>query len=133
MATVLLVEDDPINVKAFSKTLTKLGGLMVRHTENVEEVIQIAQSGEVDLIIMDLALKNSWYEGKFIHGFAITQMLKADSRTANLPVILVTANCGETHRENFLEISGADGYILKPVVDYQDFVDRIRSMILNRG
>lgn len=129
MATVLLVEDEPINVKVFSKILTKAGGLMVRHTENVEEVIQIAQSGEVDLIIMDVSLKNSWYEGKIIDGLAITQMLKADSRTANLPVILVTANGAERDREYFLEISGADGYIPKPVVDYQDFLDRIRSMI----
>ncbi|XWK85684.1 MAG: response regulator [Phormidium sp.] len=129
MATVLIVEDEPINVKVFSKILTKAGGLMVRHTENVEEVIQIAQSGEVDLIIMDVSLKNSWYEGKIIDGLAITQMLKADSRTANLPVILVTANGAERDREYFLEISGADGYIPKPVVDYQDFLDQIRSMI----
>lgn len=133
MATVLIVEDESMIVKVFSKILTKIGGFMVRHTENVEEVIQIAQSGEVDLIIMDVSLTNSWYEGKTITGLAITQMLKADSRTANLPVILVTAYAAERDREYFLEISGADGYITKPVVDYQDFLDQIRSMILNRG
>ncbi len=133
MATVLIVEDESMIVKVFSKILTKAGGFMVRHTENVEEVIQIAQSGEVDLIIMDVSLKNSWYEGKIITGLNITQMLKADSKTAKVPVILVTASCLAGEHENFLKISGADGYIPKPVVDYQDFLDRIRSMILNRG
>ncbi|HEY9905381.1 MAG TPA: response regulator, partial [Candidatus Sericytochromatia bacterium] len=39
MTTVLIVEDDPINVRVFSKILTKLGGLEVRHTENVDTVI----------------------------------------------------------------------------------------------
>lgn len=129
MATVLIVEDEPINVKVFSKILTKAGGLVVRHTENVEEIIEIAQSGEADLIIMDVSLKNSWYEGKITNGLKITQMLKADSKTANLPVILVTANGVESDREYFLEMSGADGYIPKPVVDYQEFLNQIRGMI----
>ncbi|MBE9224196.1 response regulator [Phormidium sp. LEGE 05292] len=133
MATVLIVEDESMIVKVFSKILTKAGGFMVRHTENVEEVIQIAQSGEADLIIMDVSLKNSWYEGQIINGLKITQMLKADSKAAKVPVILVTASCYAGEHENFLKISGADGYIAKPVVDYQDFLDQIRAMILNRG
>jgi CheY-like chemotaxis protein len=41
MTTVLIVEDDPINVRVFSKILTKLGGLEVRHTENVDTVIKM--------------------------------------------------------------------------------------------
>jgi two-component system, cell cycle response regulator DivK len=53
MQTVLIVEDDLTNARVFSKILTKRGGLAVKHTENVEEVIQIAQSGEADIILMD--------------------------------------------------------------------------------
>ncbi|MFM7323460.1 MAG: response regulator, partial [Nodosilinea sp.] len=39
MKTVLIVEDEPINARVFSKILTKRGGLAVKHTEDVEEVM----------------------------------------------------------------------------------------------
>jgi CheY-like chemotaxis protein len=129
MKTVLIVEDDLINARVFSKILTKRGGLGVKHTENVEEVIKIAQAREADLILMDVSLSRSVYQGKSVDGIKITQMLKADPQTANLPVILVTAHAMEGDRENFLQQSGADGYISKPVVDHQLFVDQIMALL----
>lgn len=129
MKTVLIVEDDPINLRVFSKILTKRGGLEVKGTEDVEEVMQIAQSGQADLILMDVSLQRSSYQGKSVDGIAITQMLKADPQTANLPVILVTAHAMEGDKENFLKLSGADGYISKPVVDHQQFVDQIMALL----
>ena len=129
MTTVLIVEDDPINYRVFSKILTKRGGLEVKGTENVEEVLQFANSGEVDIILMDVSLANSVYEGQPVDGIKITQMLKANPETAKLPVILVTAHAMQGDRENFLKQSGADGYISKPVVDHQQFIDRIVSLV----
>ncbi|MFB2892094.1 response regulator [Aerosakkonemataceae cyanobacterium BLCC-F50] len=129
MKTVLIVEDDPINLRVFSKILTKRGGLEVKGTENVDEVMQIAQTGQADLILMDVSLQNSSYQGKSVDGIKITQMLKADPQTAKLPVILVTAHAMEGDRENFLKQSGADGYISKPVVDHQEFVDQIMALL----
>ena len=78
MTTVLIVEDDPINFRVFSKILTKRGGLDVKGTEDVEEVLQFATSGEVDVILMDVSLANSVYEGKPVDGIKITQMLKSN-------------------------------------------------------
>jgi two-component system, cell cycle response regulator DivK len=129
MKTVLIVEDDMINARVFSKILTKRGGLFVKHTENVEEVMKIAQNGEADIILMDVSLSHSVYQGKPVDGIRITQMLKADPITANLPIILVTAHAMDGDRENFLRQSGADGYISKPVVDHQKFVDDIMAML----
>jgi two-component system, cell cycle response regulator DivK len=129
MKTVLIVEDDLINARVFSKILTKRGGLAVKHTENVDEVMEIAQKREADIILMDVSLAHSVYQGKPVDGIKITQMLKANPETANLPVILVTAHAMDGDRENFLKLSGADGYISKPVVDHQEFVDQIKAMI----
>jgi CheY-like chemotaxis protein len=129
MKTVLIVEDDPINARVFSKILSKRGGLDVKHTEDVEEVMQIAQSGAVDIILMDVSLSHSVYRGKAVDGIKITQMLKADNQTSSLPIILVTAHAMEGDRENFLKQSGADGYISKPVVDHQQFVDQILALL----
>lgn len=129
MKTVLIVEDDVVNARVFSKILTKRGGLEVKHTENVEEVIQIAQAKEADIILMDVSLARSVYQGKPVDGIKITQMLKEDPQTASLPIILVTAHAMEGDRENFLKQSGADGYISKPVVDHQAFVDQIMALL----
>jgi two-component system, cell cycle response regulator DivK len=129
MKTVLIVEDDLINARVFSKILTKRGGLDVKHTENVEEVMQIAQAGQADIILMDVSLSRSVYQGKSVDGIKITQMLKSDPQTAYLPIILVTAHAMEGDREAFLKQSGADGYISKPVVDHQQFVDQIVALL----
>lgn len=129
MKTVLIVEDDPINARVFAKILTKRGGLETKHTENVEEVMEIATSGQVDIVLMDVSLSRSVYQGKAVDGIKITQMLKANPQTAKLPIILVTAHVMEGDRENFLRQSGADGYISKPVVDHQQFVEQIWAML----
>ncbi|ALB39510.1 MULTISPECIES: response regulator [Nostocales] len=129
MKTVLIVEDDLINARVFSKILSKRGGVEVKHTEDVDEVMKIAQSHEIDLILMDVSLSHSVYQGKSVDGIKITQMLKSNPLTANLPVILVTAHAMEGDRENFLNQSGADGYISKPVVDHQLFIDQIMALL----
>ena len=129
MKTVLIVEDDPINARVFAKILTKRAGLGVRHTENVEEVMQIALNKLADIILMDVSLSRSVYQGKAVDGIKITQMLKANPETASLPVILVTAHAMEGDRQSFLSLSGADGYISKPVVDHQEFVDQILALM----
>lgn len=129
MKTVLIVEDDLINARVFSKILTKRAGLEVKHTENVDEVMQIAHNRAADIILMDVSLSHSIYQGKPVDGIKITQMLKANPETANLPIILVTAHAMEGDRENFLQQSGADDYISKPVVDHQQFVDQIMALL----
>jgi len=129
MKTVLIVEDDPINLRVFSKILTKRGGLNVKGTEDVEEVMKIAHAGDADIILMDVSLAHSVYQGKPVDGIKITQMLKADDQTSHLPIILVTAHAMEGDRETFLKQSGADGYISKPVVDHQQFVDQILALL----
>ena len=129
MTTVLIVEDDPINLRVFSKILTKRGGLQVKSTENVEEVMQIAQAREADIILMDVSLAHSIYQGQSVDGIKITQLLKADPKTSALPVILVTAHAMEGDRESFLKQSGADGYISKPVVDHEQFIAQILETV----
>jgi CheY-like chemotaxis protein len=129
MKTVLIVEDDMINARVFSKILSKRGGFSVKHTEDVDEVMAIARSREADVILMDVSLSHSIFEGKPVDGIKITQMLKADPATSDLPVILVTAHAMQGDRENFLQQSGADGYISKPVIDHQKFVDDIAALM----
>jgi CheY-like chemotaxis protein len=129
MTTVLIVEDDPVNLLVFSKILTKRGDLQVIGTENVDEIMRIASEGQADIILMDVSLSHSFYQGKPVNGIKISQLLKADPQTSSLPIILVTAHTMVGDRENFLKESGADAYISKPVVDHQSFVNKIWETI----
>ncbi len=128
MTTVLIV-DDIINRRVFTKILTKRGSFEVKDTENVDEVMKIVTAGEAGIILMDVSLSNSVYQGKSVDGIEITQMLKADPETANIPIILVTAHAMVGEREKFFEQSGADDYISKPVVDHREFVNKILSLL----
>ncbi len=122
---ILIVEDDFINAHVFSKILTKRGGYHVQHTEDTDEVLILAESGTIDIILMDVSLSRTTYRGKSIDGIKITQMLKFNPKTASIPVILVTAHAMEGDRENFLIQSGADDYEPKPIMDHQDFVNLV--------
>lgn len=133
MATVLIVEDDSMNFRVFSKILTKRGGLSVLGTEDVEEILQLTSTGQVDIVLMDVSLCRSVYEGKAVDGIRITQLLKSNPQTAPIPVILVTAHAMEGDRESFLANSGADGYIAKPVVDHDNFVSEVKKAIVKTG
>jgi two-component system cell cycle response regulator DivK len=131
--TVLIVEDDPMNFRVFSKILIKRGGLEVQGTEDVEEVLRLARSGQIEVILMDVSLARSTYQGKSVDGIQITQILKSDPQTASLPILLVTAHAMEGDRELFLKESGADGYISKPVVDHEKFVLQVQNAIAQRS
>ncbi len=130
--TVLIVEDDPMNFRVFSKILMKRGGMNVHGTEDVEEILQLAKGGDIEVILMDVSLARSMYQGQSVDGIQITQMLKADPQTKELPIILVTAHAMEGDRELFLRESGADGYISKPVVDHEKFVSQVKAAIAQR-
>lgn len=120
--TILIVEDDLINARVLSKILTKQRSYHVRHTENTDEILLLAESGTIDIILMDVSLSRTTYQGKSIDGIKITQMLKSNPKTASIPVILVTAHAMQGDRENFLRLSGADDYKSKPIIDHEDFV-----------
>jgi CheY-like chemotaxis protein len=129
MTKILIVEDDPANILVFTKIIVKRGKWDVVHTEDAEEVVKLAESKTIDLILMDVSLTHSTYQGKPVDGIEITRLLKSNPTTAQVPIILVTAHAMQGDRENFLNQSGADDYISKPVVDQDAFVGQIRTLI----
>ncbi len=125
MTTVLIVEDDPLNFRVFAKILTKLTPLEVKGTEDVEEVLRLVLNKEVNIILMDVSLSNSFYQGLAVDGICISKILKSNPLTAWVPILLVTAHAMEGDAEHLLGNSGADGYVSKPVIDHQAFIEQI--------
>lgn len=127
--TVLVVEDDPVNLRIFQKILKRRGNFNAIHSENVLEIFELTTSGAIDLVLMDVSLTNSRYENRAVDGLWITKTLKCDPHTRDLPIILVTANAMVGDRERFLEESGANDYVSKPIIDQGQFVELIRKYL----
>ncbi len=127
MIHILVVEDDPYNATLFRKLLEKRCGGRVTVTESVEEVLALARAGAVQLVVMDVSLPNSRWQGCPVSGVEVCRMLKDDPQTASLPVVLATAHAMRGDAEQLLAESGADDYVAKPIVDHETFIRQIRA------
>ena len=126
---ILLVEDDPINVKFIRTVLVKKGGYEVLVSEEVEEILRLAREADLLAIIMDVSLSGSNYEGRKVDGIFITQLLKKDEITRHVPVLLATAHAMFGDREKYLELTGAEGYIAKPIIDPAALIEAVKAVI----
>ncbi len=129
MAHILVVEDDPLNIIIFRKILEKRGGFKVTHSEDVPEILNLCSGGDIDLVIMDISLTKSSYEGKLVDGITITKLLRGNPVLSNLPIILATAHAMSGDREKFLRECQADDYITKPITDHEGFVALVRQKL----
>lgn len=106
MSLVLIVEDNPTNMKLASLLLTK-GGHTVMCAIDAESGLALARSKLPDLILMDLQLPG-------MDGISATAILKRESATAAIPVIAVTALALKAD-EDQSRSAGCDAYIVKPL------------------
>lgn len=129
MRHVLVVEDDPQNALLFRKVLERRALCRVTHREDPVAIFELVRSGDVDLVVMDVSLTHSAWEGAPISGIELTQRLKADPATRFVPVLLATAHAMRGDESRLLEESGADDYISKPIVDHAKFVAQVLGLM----
>jgi two-component system, cell cycle response regulator DivK len=125
---ILIVEDNALVAKFFRMALERAGGCSCLISEDVSEIVKQVSSGQIDLVLLDVSLTNSEWEGHAINGVELCGLLKAKS-LRRLPVLLATAHAMSGDRERFLQASGADGYLEKPVYDSALLVEKVRSLI----
>ena len=122
-AQILVVEDNKKNMKLFREVLQAKGYRTLGATTGTEAVELAAEHGP-DLVLMDIQLPD-------IDGVEALGRLRADRRTASIPVLALTAQAMAGDRERFLT-AGFDGYISKPV-DIAGFVDTVGQHCEGRG
>src|ERR1700709_2005481 len=106
LKTVLIVEDNELNMKLFSDLLEANGYATVQTRSGVEAV-GLARKHHPDLILMDIQLP----EGS---GLQVTQWLKDDEELRSIPVIAVTAFAMKGDEEKILK-GGCEAYLSKPI------------------
>ena len=105
-APILVVDDNPTNLKLVSDVLEAEGYRVVRaaDAETAEEIIAAEAPA---LILMDIALPG-------MDGLTLTRRLKADERTRSIVIVALTAFAMKGDEEKARE-AGCDGYITKPI------------------
>src|ERR1700757_3684070 len=116
---ILLVEDNERNLKLVRDVLEYVG-YDVRVARTAEDGIALAVKERPDLVLMDLQLPG-------IDGMEALRRLRENVRTADIPVVAVTAQAMKQDRERALE-AGFNGYIEKPI-SVRAFPDQVRSFL----
>lgn len=129
MRHAIVVEDDLHNATVFRKLLEKRLGFTVMHTDDPRALFAAVAAGGVDLVVMDVSLKGSEWEGRAVNGVELCRLLKSDPASAGIPVLLATAHAMRGDAERLLAESGADRYISKPIVDHDLFVNCVRELV----
>ena len=129
MKHVVVVEDDLVNARLFRMVLERRGGWRVTVTEDPAELLRLARAGEVDVVVMDVSLHGSHWQGRPVNGIDLCRLLKEAPDTARIPVLLATAHAMRGDEQRFLVESGADDYVSKPVMDQLAFVEQVRRWI----
>ncbi len=117
--TVLIVEDNELNLKLFHDLLDA-NGYRTFQTKNGLEALKLAKNHSPDLILMDIQLPE-------ISGLEVTKWLKEDEELCDIPVIAVTAFAMKGDEERIRE-GGCEAYISKPI-SVAMFMDTIRQFI----
>jgi len=104
--TVLIVEDNELNMKLFNDLLETRGCHIVQTRSGVEAV-ELARQHRPDLILMDIQLPE-------VSGLQVTQWLKDDEQLRAIPVIAVTAFAMKGDEEKMLQ-GGCEAYLSKPI------------------
>jgi two-component system cell cycle response regulator DivK len=102
---ILVVEDDADNRRIVVKVLT-LEGYEILEATDGRSAIEVALDEHPDLIIMDLAMPG-------LDGWEASRRLKADPRSADIPIIALTAFAMRGDEERARK-AGCDGYLAKP-------------------
>jgi len=118
MTRILLVEDNEDNRDMLSRRLERKDFIVTLAVDG-QDGVNKATDDQPDLILMDMSLP-------VMDGWEATQSLKSNSKTANIPIIALTAHAMSSDRDKAIE-AGCDDYDTKPV-DFQRLLGKIAKL-----
>lgn len=120
--TILLIEDDAIEILKFNRSLIKLREeheLIDAHNgENALDIL--AENSQIDLILLDLNMPK-------MNGFEFLKQLRTDPNLKYIPTVVLTTSINRSDLKQAYSI-GIAGYLVKPL-KYEDYVLKIASLL----
>jgi two-component system cell cycle response regulator DivK len=117
--TILIVEDNELNMKLFNDLL-EANGFGTVQTRNGIEAIALARKHRPDLILMDIQLPE-------VSGLEVTRWLKEDPDLKAIPVVAITAFAMKGDEERIRE-GGCEAYLSKPI-SVAKFLETVRHFL----
>ena len=117
--TVLIVEDNELNMKLFNDLL-EASGYRTLQTRNGFDAIELARKHRPDLILMDIQLPE-------VSGLDVTRWIKEDDELKSIPIIAVTAFAMKGDEER-IRAGGCEAYISKPI-SVTKFLETVRHYL----
>ena len=119
MSTVLIVEDHEKNMK-LARDVLQAKGYETLEALTGEDGVRLAKQHVPDLVLMDIQLPG-------INGIDAFKQLRADPKTARIPVIALTASVTPTDR-SAISAAGFDAFVSKPI-SLKEFVDTVKRLV----
>ncbi|WP_374306562.1 response regulator [Methylocella sp.] len=120
--TILIVEDNELNMKLFNDLLEAHGYRTVQ-TRSGLEAVGLARQHRPDLILMDIQLPE-------ISGLEVTRQLKEDEELRHIPVVAITAFAMKGDEEKIRQ-GGCEAYLSKPI-SIVKFLETVRGFLNER-
>jgi two-component system, chemotaxis family, sensor kinase CheA len=117
----VLVVEDSITARMLLKNLLEAAGYHVRTAVDGIDGLTQLRSGGVDIVVSDVDMPR-------MNGFDLTTKIRADTKFAEVPVVLVTALASREDRERGMEV-GANAYLVKSSFDQSDLLDVIQRLV----
>ena len=117
--TVLIVEDNELNVKLF-RDLLEAHGYQTSGTSNGIEALDLVRKLRPDLVLMDIQLPQ-------VSGLEVTRWIKDDPELRSIPVVAVTAFAMKGDEERIRE-GGCEAYLSKPI-SVGKFIETVRRFV----
>jgi two-component system cell cycle response regulator DivK len=117
--TVLIVEDNELNMKLFNDLLEAHGYATIQ-TKSGVEAVELARRHRPNLILMDIQLPE-------VSGLEVTQWLKDDEELRSIPIIAITAFAMKGDEEKIRQ-GGCEAYLSKPI-SVVKFLETVRNYV----
>lgn len=129
---IIIVEDDPFS-QDFYKFIFSKAGYESSIIEDGETLLETLHNGGIDLVIMDINLKNTYLKGERTDGMKLSRIIKQDKLISTVPILLITAYTASNIGKNFFEESLAEDFITKPILDFNLLINKVNKLINTNG
>jgi two-component system cell cycle response regulator DivK len=119
MSTVLIVEDNEKNMK-LARDVLQAKGYKTLEAVTGEDGVKLAKEKLPDLVLMDIQLPG-------INGIEAFRQIRADAKSARIPVVALTASVTPTDR-SAITAAGFDAFVGKPI-NLKEFIDTVKRLI----
>ena len=119
MSRILIVEDNDKNMK-LARDLLQAKGYETLEAVNGEDGVRLGLEHVPDLVLMDIQLPD-------INGIEAFHRLRADPRTASVPIVAFTASVTVGDRSKITE-AGFNGFLSKPI-NIKEFLAMVKRMV----